>query len=300
MAGSPVARMLCPPAGEARSASFPGRHERRPAVDDRIAPPETRVEYLGGQEIFAAPADEPHASQHSQIDRVIGAHVKPPYAVAVDMLTRTEDASDFAADVSVYEPIVHKKTGKKIGRRLEEIAFEVVHHQAQAVPTKKAVELVARGVRRVFCVFVNEHKLCEWHAGSGRWEPIEPGAVIEDHCFVRPITARALVDWVLTDDEVAKALLVKRPPAIVAALSQSRTEGRTEGHTEGRAEGRAEGITAGQLEEKRRGILRILDARGLKVSQRMRARIAATTDADLLDRWFTSALTVTRASHLID
>lgn len=269
-------------------------------MDERLAPPETRVEYLDGVEIFAAPADEPHASQHSQIDRVIGAHVRSPYLVAVDMLTRTEEASDLAADVTVYEPILDRKTGRKVGRKLEEIAFEVVDRQAAAVPTRKAVQLVARGVRRVFCVFVKEHALCEWSRKEGRWEPIAPDDVIEDACFVRPITARALVDWVLADDEVAKALLVKRPPAIEAALSASLEEGRAEGLAEGRTEGRTEGIAAGELQEKRQGILRILAARGLKVPKRVRARIEATSDTALLDRWFTEAITVDRASRLLD
>lgn len=71
-------RALCPPARGATTASFPAASQRLPAVDKRLAPPETRVEYLDGIEIFAAPADEPHASQHSPIDRVIGAHVKSP------------------------------------------------------------------------------------------------------------------------------------------------------------------------------------------------------------------------------
>lgn len=240
-----------------------------------MAPPETRVEYLDGMELFAAPSDEPHGNQHSQVDRVVGAHVKAPYQVAVDMLTRTEEASDFAADVAVYEPIFNRKTGEKTGRKLEEIAFEVVHHQSQAVPTKKAIQLVARGVRRVFCVFVNQRKLCEWSREHGRWETLSPDATIEDRCFVRPITASGMIDWVLADDEVAKALLVKRPPAVVAALEESR------------------------MEEKRAGILRILEVRGLSVPQRVRSRIEATTDAALLDAWFARAVTVARAADLL-
>ncbi len=296
------ARMICPPADAGRSAVLPGRHDRSYAVDDRLAPPETRVEYVRGIEVFAAPADEPHASQHSQIDRVVGAHVKSPYAVAVDMLTRVDDASDFAPDVSVYEPILDRKTKKKVGRKLEEIAFEVIDKQAQSVPTKKAMDLVARGVRRVFCVVVRDRRLSEWSREHGRWEPVAPGTLIEDRCFVRPIRADALVSSVLADDEVARALLVKRPPAIVEALAESRTEGLTEGRTEGLAEGRTEGLaegrTEGRLEERRRGILRILEARGLTVSARARARIEATSDPAVLDRWFGEALTVQKASQL--
>jgi hypothetical protein len=317
--GSRHAGMVCPPAEAGRSAVLPGRHERMYAPDDRLAPPETRVEYLRGVEIFAAPADEPHASQHSQIDRVVGAHVKRPYAVAVDMLTRVDDASDFAADVAVYEPIVDRKTKKKVGRKLEEIAFEVVDKQSQSVPTKKAMDLAARGVRRVFQVIVSKRTLAEWSREHGRWEPLAPGTLIEDRCFVRPIRAEALVDSVLADDEVARALLVKRPPAIKAALAASREEGiekgreegiekgrekgREEGIEKGREKGREEGIekglAAGQIEEKRRGILRILEARGLDVPKRVRARVEATSDAAVLDRWFREAITVAKASELV-
>jgi hypothetical protein len=286
--GSYHARMYCPPAdGGGRSAHLPGQHQRTPAVDDRLATPETRVEYVRGVEVFAAPADEPHASQHSQIDRVVGAHVRGPYAVAVDMLTRVDDASDFAPDVSVYEPRIDRKTGAKIGRKLEELAFEVIDKQAPSVPTKKAMDLAARGVRRVFAVFVRDQQLAEWSRERERWEPIEPGALIEDRCFVRPIRAGALVSSLLADDEVARALLVKRPPAIQAAIEESRTEGV------------AAGLAEGQLEEKRRGVLRILERRGLKVSKRVRARIEAASDAALLDRWFDEALTVAKATELL-
>lgn len=288
--------MICPPAGEPRSAALPSQGQRLPAVDKRLAPPETRVEYLNGAELFAAPADEPHASQHSQIDRVVGAHVKSPYGVAVDMLTRTSDASDFAADVSVYEPIFSAKTGAKTGRKLEEIVFEVVDRQAATIPTRKAVELTARGVRRIFAVFVREKKVYEWSRAEGRWEPIEASSVLEDPCFVRPITARALVDWLVADDEVAKALLVKRPPSIQAALDERHTEGMAEGHREGHREGQSEG----QLSAKRESILRILEARGLSVPKRVRAAIESTTDIARLDRWLVAAITVERSSRLLD
>ncbi|MFO0593444.1 MAG: Uma2 family endonuclease [Polyangiaceae bacterium] len=305
--------MQCPPANGGDGARFPGRHGSPLAPDERLAPPETRVEYIGGVEVFAAPADEPHAHQHSQIDRVVGAHVKSPYAVAVDMLTRVDDASDFAPDVSVYEPIVDRKTKEKTGRKLEEIAFEVIDKQAQSVPTKKAMELVARGVRRVFCVVVRDRQLSEWSRKLGRWEPIAPGSLIEDRCFVRPIRADALVSSLLADDEIARALLVKRPPAIEIALQESHTEGREEGLAEGREEGLAEGREEGRAEGREEGraealaealrmkqssVLRILEKRGLTVSARLRARIAATTDVALLDRWFDEALTVERASDL--
>lgn len=269
---------MCPPADAGRSASFPDVAGRSYAVEDRLAPPETRLEYIDGLEVFAAPAEEPHASFHSQVDRVIGAHVEAPYAVAVDMLTRTDWVSDFASDVSVYEPIIDPETGQKVGRKLEEIAFEIVDRQAQSVPLKKATALAARGVRRIFCVMVPAQQLFEWSRENSRWEPIAPGTMIEDRCFVRPIRAEALVRSLLVDDEIGRAMLAKRPPSIVEALDKERSEG--------------------EIAEKRRGILQIFAARGLPVPDAVRARIEATSDTAVLDRWFNQAVTATDASQI--
>ncbi len=259
-------------------ASFAELAGRSYAVDDRLAPPETRLEYIDGVEVFAAPAEEAHASYHSQIDRVIGAHVQAPYAVAVDMLTRTDWVSDFAPDVSVYEPILDPATGQKVGRELEEIAFEVVDRQSQSVPLKKATALAARGVRRIFCVVVSAQQLFEWSRQEGRWEPIAPGTLIEDRCFVRPIRAEALVRSLLADDEIGRAMLVKRPPSIAEALDKERTEA--------------------QLQEKRRGILQIFAARGIPVPDAVRARVEAASDPAVLDRWFEQAVTAGDATRL--
>lgn len=72
-----------------------------PAVHDRLAPPETRAEYLEGLELFAAPAEPPHATLHSTLAYLLEAHAAPGFLVAVDMLTPTDEASDFAPDASV-------------------------------------------------------------------------------------------------------------------------------------------------------------------------------------------------------
>ncbi|WP_330306709.1 MULTISPECIES: hypothetical protein [unclassified Streptomyces] len=59
---------------------------------------------------------------------------------------------------------------------------------------------------------------------------------------------------------------------------------------EGRAEGRAEG-TAG-------AILRVLDRRGIDVSDEDRERIASCDDLDMLDLWLDRAITATSASEV--
>ncbi|MBK8256462.1 MAG: Uma2 family endonuclease [Polyangiaceae bacterium] len=273
------AKVSCPPAVPHAKALFPGQSNRTYPVDHQIAPPETRVEYVRGVEVFAAPAKEPHANAHSRINHVIQASVKAPYEVAIDMLTRVNAASDFAPDVSVYEPIFDAKTGKKTGRKLEEIAFEVVDRQSQRVPTIKAIDLVRRGVRRVFCLVVKDQQICEWSASLGRWEPFGPNDVITDPCFVRPIRAEALLNSILADDEVARALLLKKPPAIVAAIEEGREEG--------------------ELAAKAEAVVQVLEARGLTVPDHVRAQILGTRDAEKLHRWIKDSVHVSKASDIL-
>ena len=59
-----------------------------------------------------------------------------------------------------------------------------------------------------------------------------------------------------------------------------------------RAEGRAEG----------RGdaVLRVLDKRGVALSEDQRARVAGCTDLDQLDEWLDRAVTATRAAEVFD
>lgn len=62
----------------------------------------------------------------------------------------------------------------------------------------------------------------------------------------------------------------------------------------GRAEGRAEGEVKGKAE----GVLDILDARGIAVSETQRQRVLACTDLELLRLWIRRAATVTTAEEL--
>jgi hypothetical protein len=63
---------------------------RLPAIDDRLAPPETRLEYLGGDELFALPRPTRRTPWRTESwPYVLRAHVAPGYRFAVDLLTRT-------------------------------------------------------------------------------------------------------------------------------------------------------------------------------------------------------------------
>ena len=61
-----------------------------------------------------------------------------------------------------------------------------------------------------------------------------------------------------------------------------------------RAEGRAEGEARGEA----RGVLKVLAARGIKVSDGQKERILACTDLAVLDRWIERAVTVTSVDAL--
>ena len=59
-----------------------------------------------------------------------------------------------------------------------------------------------------------------------------------------------------------------------------------------RAEGRAEGIAD--------GVLRVLNKRGVAITDQQRARIAGCTDLDQLNEWLDRAVTVAQASDVFD
>lgn len=245
---------------------LPSSTDPLPRIDERLAPPETRIEYIDGIEYFAAPADPPHATKHSDLDALMRIHTKKGFTCAVDMLTRTGHPSDMAPDVSIYPSSPDPKTG---GRRLEELAFEVTSKQRIRVPTEKARHLIARGVRRVFCLLVNEGRVMEWHRETDSWKPLHPDAVIDDAVLVRPVAVRELLDAALVDDAVARALLAKDNPVLRGALDARREEGRE----------------AGALEATRAALELVLLSQKAVLSAPVRRAILECQDTAQLRRW---------------
>ncbi|HEU4537385.1 MAG TPA: Uma2 family endonuclease [Polyangiaceae bacterium] len=246
------------------ASSPPARPRRLPSIDDRLAPPETRVEYIDGVEYFAAPADPPHALAHGDLAFVLRAHTAPGYRFAVDMLTRTDRASDFAPDASIFPEGDDPKTGR---RRLEELAFEVVSKQALKVPTLKARKLVARGVRRMFAILVGKKRVLEWSRETDGWQPLDVQAVIDDRCLVRPLPIRALFEATEGDEAVVAALRDRKVPALMAALADERRQGEARGEASREARGEAKGLRAGIAD-----LCEILD---IPLSSARRARLEA-------------------------
>jgi hypothetical protein len=179
--------------------------------------------------------------------------------------------------VSVFPSARDEETG---GRRLEELAFEVVSTERLNKAGAKAQKLSDRGVRRVFAIDVARKRAFEWSSELGSWELLSPAASIEDPTLVAPLPVSALVDAAKADDAVASALLAKDNPVLAAALAKTRAEGKV----------------AGKIE----ALLAILEARSLVLSDAQREHIAATRDAARLDAWLARAVACSSVSELLD
>ena len=263
------------PGSSGDSLHLPGRGGF-PRVDDHLVVPEiTRDEIIAGRRVVASPAKEPHATQHTQLDYVVRAHIAPGYLVAADLLTRHGEKSDFATDVCAYKEGIDPQTG---ARHLEEIAFEIVSEQREGNVTEKAVAMHRRGVRRIFAIFVKGPRLCEWSSESQSWSPLEAGSWIEDRCLVTPLAVAPLLDAALADNAVADALIAKGNPTIMNRVATAEARGKTAGRAE--------------------SILKVLEARAVPVSPAQREEILRCSDPDRLDRWLTRAALASSANEI--
>ncbi len=211
--------ILAPGASGSGSARAPGHGESLPAIDERLATPEGHDEVIDGVRYRTMGANPPHATQHVRVAHVFEGCLAPGYVAAVDMLTRSKKETDAAPDVSVFPEGTDPVTG---GRRLEEIAFEVCDTEGDKHVTAKVRALAMRGVRRLFYIRVTDRAVHEWEHPSGSWARLADDAVIEDRCFRVPIPVGALVDRVLADDTVARALIAARNPVIEGAIEEGR------------------------------------------------------------------------------
>ncbi|WP_211301335.1 hypothetical protein [Murinocardiopsis flavida] len=81
-----------------------------------------------------------------------------------------------------------------------------------------------------------------------------------------------------------------------AGIFEPKTEFVGRIYREGKAEGKAEGEASGEA----KSVLRVLDTRGIAVSDEVRERVTSCTDLDQLATWVTRAVTVSRAEELFD
>ena len=93
-------------------------------------------------------------------------------------------------------------------------------------------------------------------------------------------------------------LLLDEPPELSTEEQIIMTELRQRWERE-KAELRAEGLRTGKAEGKAEGILAVLTARGLPVSERVRQQVLSCKDLAVLDRWLARAITAPSATDVI-
>ncbi len=205
-----------------------------PPIDEHLVTPEvTYDEIIRGRKVDAMTALLPHAQAQGRLAFLISPHVLAGFVVPTELLTRVTHGSNFATDVCVCKEGMDPATD---ARYLEEISFEVVNEQSMRDVTEKAEDLILRGVRRVFGVFVKTGAVCEWSKVENKFVPLNKEGFIEDPLFVRPIAVKALVDYALSEEEVVRALNVKNNAAIVAIKQHAHKSGVDEGELKGRRE----------------------------------------------------------------
>lgn len=207
MASQPRGPVQMAPGRSSPGTYAPGHRSALPAVDDRLVAPESHAQVVDGVLIRTMGATPPHATRHFAVAHVFAGALADGYEGAVDMLTRTDEDNDLGPDVSIFPVGIDPATG---GRRLEEIAFEVLDNERLSHATGKAEKLVARGVRRVGCVRIADRTVYEWNHDAEGWTSLAPAHEIVDRCLRVPIPAGALVDRVLAArglpfDEAARA-----------------------------------------------------------------------------------------------
>jgi hypothetical protein len=198
-----------------------------PRLDERLVEPEGREEMIRGVRVLAAPSAPEHGDPHFNLSVLLGTHAKPNVTGSTDMLTRTSGNSDFASDTSLRRSGIDPKTQE---RYLEELAFEVVHTESASHITAKAMEMTARGVRRVFALFVLKRSVCEWR--SGRWEPLSEHDAISDELLATPLPVKALLNAGAVGTAALRALIARDEPELKRILDLAHEKGELLGKRE--------------------------------------------------------------------
>ncbi len=205
--------------------------------------PETYEEIIRGRRVSTMTALHPHAEAQSRLAFLLRPHVKPGWEALTELLTRAAWDSDFGTDVCVCQQGKDPETGS---RYLEELSFEVVNEQKMRDIREKAEDLSARGVRRVFAIFIKKGEICEWSQAEGKFVALKTPDVLDDPLLIRPIPVKALMDFAASENEVAKALILKGNSAIEELKQNVHQQGADEGRKLGIDEGRKLGIDEGR------------------------------------------------------
>lgn len=101
-----------------------------------------------------------------------------------------------------------------------------------------------------------------------------------------------LVLYLLFRDDPARSA---QEPDTMSKARQEFEDFLQETYRQGMSKGRTQGLSSGQAE----GVLTVLGAKGIPVSDAIRAQIRACTDLDTLQRWLIRAVTATTAEDVI-
>ncbi len=217
--------------------SSPPPAMRMPGVGDRLAIPESGEEYVDGVRYEVMGAEPEHADPQCQLAYVVRACVAQGYVASAELLTRSDQGSDFTTDVCVRRAGTDPQTQQ---RYLEELSFEVANSQTLGQLDRRAKKLVARGVRRVFGLLVQEEKVYEWTRSGIRKGRSLQGR-IRDRAFHTPLRIRAILDAAEAKRLVFEALVNEDDPNLGSYVKKRELKSRAEGHKEGRKEGHKEG-----------------------------------------------------------
>jgi len=241
-----------------------------PDVDARLISPGAGYEIHDGNLVKLPPVAPAEAVRRAKLAALVEAHAGAEHDVACDLLTRTSRTTDLTSDVSVVPRAPDPATD---GRQIEQLAFLVVTHTTIDGAGRKAARLAARGVRRVLALDLEQ--VLEWSTELAAWSPLAGDAGIDDRALAVALPIAALLDAGKADDAVARALLAKRNPVLVAA--------------EAAAGSRAEAVADGELRGKRDALLVVFAIHGQVPVPADRTQIGDERDPARLDRWIADA-----------
>jgi len=225
-----------------------------PDVDEHLVARGCGYEVDDGVLVRLAPPEGPRSIACARTLAVLEAHVVPALEVVYRQRIRTSRISDLVPDVCVVPRASDPRTG---GRQLAVLALELVAGDALARAARKADQLVARGVARVFALELGQPGAFEWSPPRHGWVALDPDDYLE-----HPALAAAL----------PVAALLRADHAAVARALRTGRGGTPEPARPG-APGRVDVLLA------------ILAARGLAPTPAERARILAEPDPGKLLDW---------------
>lgn len=167
----------------------------------------------------------------------------------------------------------------------------------------KIRELQGAGTRFIWVVRLVGPRRVEVHEKGKPMRKVLAGEeLIAPGILQNPVPVDAFYDREVAHEAMLRNLLQRKGYASVEAvkaegiaegkaqeIAEGITEGKAQGITEGKAQGIAEGIAKGALEARKTGLVMLLTARELPITDAQRKAIEACTELAQVDAWFVRA-----------